>query len=189
MAAKSHDDKAMKGAVAPVIAIDPGNMSAYTMLYTASYQRFQKGDASAKPEALEAARKLMRISRLQYGGGDPRSLERAIVELAGQPIDLTIYDAKQAYAAAFDAGMYGNINGQIAGGADRLRPLRQDGAGQRGVSLLPRPHSLGGLRVGGVRPRQGDVRAGAGPLDAGGLGRAGRRSSAPPRRTPRRGRR
>jgi len=119
VAARSNDDAGnvgnaqMKTAIAQVLAIDPSNLRAYEMLYANAYRRFTKGDATARPEALEAARKLMQLTRMQYGG-ETRVLERAMVELAGQPIDLTIYDAKQAYAAAFNAGRFGNINKQIA---------------------------------------------------------------------------
>jgi predicted Zn-dependent protease len=113
VAQRSNDDVGFKGAITQVITLDPSNIRAYGMLYANAYQRFQKGDATAKPEALAAARKLMQLTRMQYGG-ETRSLERAMVELAGQPIDLTIYDAKQAYAAAFNAGRFGSINRQMA---------------------------------------------------------------------------
>jgi predicted Zn-dependent protease len=116
VATRSNDDAGnarMKAAVAQVIALDPANVGAYAMLYTSAYQRFKKGDAAARPEALEAARKLMQLSRMQ-DGGETRVLERAMVELAGQPVDLVVYDAKQSYAAAFDAARFGSINQQLA---------------------------------------------------------------------------
>src|SRR5579871_5263824 len=113
LTAKSHDDAATKDALGHVLAIEPNNLAATVMLYNMAYTRFQKGDATAKPEALEEARKLMQLWRRQVGS-DPSSLERAIVELAGQPIDLTIYDAKKAYAAAFNVGLWSDVNGKIA---------------------------------------------------------------------------
>jgi predicted Zn-dependent protease/Flp pilus assembly protein TadD len=114
VAARANDDPGMKAAAAQVIALDPYNMSAYSMLYRGAYQRFKNGDAAARSEALEAARKLVQLGRGQSGAESARTLERAMVELGGQPIDLTIYDAKQSYAAAFNAGMFASINLQIA---------------------------------------------------------------------------
>jgi predicted Zn-dependent protease len=110
-----NDDAGVRTAASKVLELDQYNVTAYTFLYNSAYLRFKKGDAAAKPEALEAARKLIQLTRLQYGGGNSRVLERAMVELAGQPIDLTIYDARQAYDAAFNTGMFGDINRQIAG--------------------------------------------------------------------------
>ena len=40
--------------------------------------------------------------------------ERAVIKLSGQPIDIAIYDAKAAYAAAFDSGEIGKINQHMA---------------------------------------------------------------------------
>src|SRR5580692_1145887 len=58
VAARANDDPGMKAAAAQVIALDPYNMAAYSMLYRGAYQRFKSGDAAARAEALEAARKL-----------------------------------------------------------------------------------------------------------------------------------
>lgn len=112
LSAQLHDDKAMKAAVSRALAINPDSVGAYALLFTHAQARLDAGDASAAPEALDAARKIMALSRGQ--GAMYRLAERAVVKLSGQPIDLAIYDARAAYAAAFDAGELGKINQHMA---------------------------------------------------------------------------
>jgi predicted Zn-dependent protease len=107
--AKGGDDKGMKVSVAAALAIDPANTNAYWLLFESAYKRARGGDAAAKPEALDAARKLAKLSRSK-STPSYRLVERAIVELGGQPIDLTVYDAKTAFAAAFEAGLFASVN-------------------------------------------------------------------------------
>ena len=144
VAQRSNDDGGFKAATAQVIALDPSNLRAYGMIYASAYQRFKQGDLTAKPEALEAARKLIQLTRTQYGG-QTRLLERAMVELAGQPIDLTIYDAKQAYAAAFNAGRFGNINQQIAVARDGFETCTRMAPAPAQVPVIEECHYYLGL--------------------------------------------
>src|SRR5262245_43225342 len=81
------------------------------MLFARSYKKFKGGDASAQADALDAARKIMLLMRRQ--GPEYRIAERVVVELSGEKIDLVVYDAKLAYAAAFDSPMIGNINAKM----------------------------------------------------------------------------
>src|SRR5215510_11040114 len=53
--AQLHDDKAMKADVAKVLALDADNAGAYALLFETARARLDAGDASAKPEVLEAA--------------------------------------------------------------------------------------------------------------------------------------
>jgi tetratricopeptide (TPR) repeat protein len=107
-----HDDKAMKAAIAKALAINPDSAGAYVLLFEHAQARLDAGDASARPEALDAARKIMALSRGE--GATYKLAERAVVKLSGLPIDIAIYDAKAAYAAAFDSGEIGKINQHMA---------------------------------------------------------------------------
>jgi predicted Zn-dependent protease len=106
------DDKGMKASLDKVVALDPTNTDAYELLFVRAYKKFKGGETSAKAEALDAARKLMLLTRRQ--GPTYRIAERAVVEMSGEKIDLVVYDAKQAYAQAFDSPVIGNINARMA---------------------------------------------------------------------------
>jgi tetratricopeptide (TPR) repeat protein len=110
--AQLHDDKAMKAAIARALAINPDSVGAYALLFDQAQARLDAGDTSARPEALDAARKIMALSRGE--GPTYRLAERAVIKLSGQPIDIAIYDARVAYAAAFDSGEIGKINQHMA---------------------------------------------------------------------------
>jgi predicted Zn-dependent protease len=109
---KTGDDKGMHASVQKAIAANPRNVDAYEVLFEGAIKRLKGGDAASKAEALDAARKIMFLSRRQ--GPQYKLAERAVVELSGEPIELTIYDAKQAYSSAFDSGLIGRINQQMA---------------------------------------------------------------------------
>ncbi|MBS1119748.1 MAG: Zn-dependent protease [Deltaproteobacteria bacterium] len=106
------DDKGLKASVDKALAINPQNVNAYSLVFERAQTRLKAGDAAAKPDALDAARKIMQFTRRQ--GPAYKLAERAVVELSGEPIELTIYDAKLAYAAAFETGTIGKINQQMA---------------------------------------------------------------------------
>jgi predicted Zn-dependent protease len=110
--AQAGDDKGFKASVDKALAIDPTNVYAYQTLFERAEVRLKAGDAAAKPDALDAARKIMLFTRRE--GPIYKLAERAVVELSGEPIELTVYDAKRAYAAAFDTGVIGKINQQMA---------------------------------------------------------------------------
>lgn len=112
------DSKGMKASVDKAIAIDPINTDAYWLLFDDASRRLKAGDATAKAEALAAAHKIMDTTPPRRRSGTLYKVaERAVVELSGEPIELTIYDAKAAYAAAFETGLMGTINQQM----DRAR--------------------------------------------------------------------
>ncbi len=110
--AQAGDDKAMRASVDKALAIDPTNVSAYALVFERAQTKVKAGDAAAKADALEAARKIMMFTRRQ--GPMYKLAERAVVELSGEPIELTIYDAKLAYSSAFETGVIGRINQQMA---------------------------------------------------------------------------
>jgi len=103
-----NDAKAQQAAIEHAVAADPASLSAAVAMFDFAYGRYKEGDATQKQVALESAQKLKRLAR----GFDYvlKNASRAVVELSGDPMDLTIYDAKQAYAAAFDRGDLGNLN-------------------------------------------------------------------------------
>ncbi|HEX5058761.1 MAG TPA: M48 family metalloprotease [Kofleriaceae bacterium] len=109
-----NDSKGMKASVDKAIALDGWNTSAYWLLFDDASRRLKGGEAAAKTEALAAARKIMETTPPRRRTGTLYKVaERAVVELSGEPIELTIYDAKAAYAAAFETGLMGTINQQM----------------------------------------------------------------------------
>jgi tetratricopeptide (TPR) repeat protein len=106
--AQLHDDRAMKTALDKALALDPDSPAAYALLFQTAIARLDGGDAAAKADALDAARKLMSHARGQ--GAMVKLAERTVIKLSGQPIDIAVYDAKAAYAAAFDSPVIGKIN-------------------------------------------------------------------------------
>lgn len=128
--AQLHDDSAMKAALARVLALDPDNPGAHALRLQTALARLDGGDAAAKADALDAARALVAHSRGQ--GAMYKLAERTVIKLSGQPIDIAVYDARAAYAAAFDSPVIGKINEHMAaarGGFERclqLDPRRED---------------------------------------------------------------
>jgi len=110
---QANDDKGMKASLDKVLAIDPGNEHAYELVFFRAEDKVKAGDDSAKPEALDAARKLKMLNRPD---SYMRKLaERAVVELSGDPMELTIFDAKASYNAAFEgSGWIADINEKMA---------------------------------------------------------------------------
>lgn len=109
--ASKGDDKGVKASLAKAIAADPANVEAYETAFLHAQRRHRNGDAAAKAETLEYANKVVALSR--YKGPAYHLAERAVVELSGDPVQLTIYDAKRAYASAFDSPVIGRINQQM----------------------------------------------------------------------------
>lgn len=110
----ANDTKGMKASVDKAVAIDPYNTNAYWLLFDDANRRFHGGDAAAKPDALAAAKKIIETTPPRRRTGSLYKVaERAVVELSGEPIELTIYDAKAAYNGAFETGLMGTINAQM----------------------------------------------------------------------------
>jgi predicted Zn-dependent protease len=110
---QAGDEKGFTTSISKVLSLDPTNEGAYWQRFRHAKQKIADGDETAKASALEAARMLKRLAR---GRTSPsyRVAERAVVELSGEPLELTVYDAKSAYASAFESGMIGEINRQMA---------------------------------------------------------------------------
>ena len=110
--AGQHDAAGMKASLAKAIALAPDNVDAYALVFVQAQERLEAGDASAKPELLDAARKILIYAR----GQTPmvKLAERTLVKLSGEAVDVAIYDAKTAYAAAFDSQDIGKINEHMA---------------------------------------------------------------------------
>jgi predicted Zn-dependent protease len=108
----ANDSKAMKVSVEKALALDPWNYNAHWLVFDDAMRRNKAGDAKAKDEAIAAAKKLMETNPRKTS---PiyKMAERAVVELSGDKMMLTVYDAKAAYANAFETGLIGNINQQM----------------------------------------------------------------------------
>ncbi|HEY5950395.1 MAG TPA: tetratricopeptide repeat protein [Kofleriaceae bacterium] len=111
---QQNDSKGLKASVDKALALDAANTNAYWLLFDDANRRFRGGDQAAKAEALTAARKIMETTPPRRRTGSLYKVaERAVVELSGEAIELTIYDAKNAYAGAFETGLMGTINQQM----------------------------------------------------------------------------
>ena len=99
-------------AIAPP-PIDPRDPEAQFALFRRAYLKVQGGDASVKAEAIQTGRAFLRAS-LFNRGIQYKLVERAVLELDGTPLDLTLYDAKAAYEQAFAEGRIGRINDVMA---------------------------------------------------------------------------
>jgi predicted Zn-dependent protease len=110
--AGAGDDKGLKVSIEKALAIDPTNTAAHWIVFHRAQKRFRDGDAAAKADVLEAARKIKLFER-HRASESYRLAERAVVELSGEPMELTVYDAKLAYSSAFESGVIGKINQQM----------------------------------------------------------------------------
>ncbi len=105
------DSKGMRVSVDKAIALDPYNTTAYWLKFDDAQRRYKAGDKAAKDEVLATARDIMETAR--RSSSLYKLAERAVVELSGDKIALTVYDAKIAYNNAFETGLIGNINQQM----------------------------------------------------------------------------
>jgi predicted Zn-dependent protease len=110
--ASANDDKGFQTSIDKVLALDPYSQSAYLMVFERAEDKLRNGDANAKTVALDAAKKLKALARPD--SFIRRKADRAVVELSGDAMELTVFDAKQAYSAAFDSGMLADINVAMA---------------------------------------------------------------------------
>ena len=110
---KSNDEAGAMEALKKAVAIDPRDPEAQFALFRRAYLKVQGGDASVKAEAIQTGRAFLRAS-LFNRGIQYKLVERAVLELDGTPLDLTLYDAKAAYEQAFAEGRIGRINDVMA---------------------------------------------------------------------------
>lgn len=107
------DDKKMVVACKKALAIDPRDGEAHWILFERARERMSRGDKAARAD-LEAAARGYLASGYLAQGPQHRVVERTLVELAGDPIAVEVYDAKAAYADAFSDGVMMSINQKMA---------------------------------------------------------------------------
>lgn len=95
------------------LALSPGDAEAHWLVFELLDQRYRKGESAIKAELLEAARQVVAASAYQQGPHFDRA-ERTVVELSGDPLDLTVHDARKSYDAAFTESSWGAINQHMA---------------------------------------------------------------------------
>jgi predicted Zn-dependent protease len=106
------DSNGHKVSLAKVVALDPENLDAAWMQFCNADVEAMDGDASAKELAVTTARRYMQLSRRHNTYGY-QTTERAVVKYSGDPVALTVYDAKASYASAFESGEMGDINAHM----------------------------------------------------------------------------
>ena len=111
-AAAGNDKKAVK-AYRSAIKLNSRDSVARWLVFESLYKRYRDGDRRIKRQLRRATSDFLKHavfrSSLQY-----RLAERARIELSGDPMDLVIFDAKEAYQAAFQETRLGEINKHMA---------------------------------------------------------------------------
>lgn len=109
----AQGDKAGQTAsLAKAAALAPREPAVLAARFEAAHRRYRGGDAGAKDELIAAARAYVSAPRQQ--GPYVALAQRTIVELADDPVALMIFDAKAAYAQAFESGRMTDINEKMA---------------------------------------------------------------------------
>ncbi|MCG8424059.1 MAG: M48 family metalloprotease, partial [Proteobacteria bacterium] len=101
------------------------------LIFDQLHDRYRSGEKKLADEVEKAARNYSRYAgmknSLRY-----QKVERTLVELSGDPIELIIYDARSAYKAAFTERRIGRINQKMAQArASYAECLRSQPANQR----------------------------------------------------------
>jgi predicted Zn-dependent protease len=94
------------------VALAPLDPAVISARFEVANQRFHEGDASAKDELVAAATAYLAGSRRL--GPYTETAQRVLVELTDDPVALLVFDAKAAYAAAFESGRMTDINEKMA---------------------------------------------------------------------------
>lgn len=94
------------------VSIKPRDLEALYRVFEVLNQRWRSGKAD-KNEVKQAAAAFVSASAGRTGYRY-QLVERTLVEVSGNPLDLTIYDANRAYEAAFTERRMGRINAKMA---------------------------------------------------------------------------
>ena len=110
--AAGSEDKAL-ASYRKAIAIQPRDLEALYQVFDIINRRWRSGK-SDKDEVKKAAVAYVSAADGNRAGYRYKLVERTLVEVSGNPIDLTIYDANRAYEAAFTERRMGLINARMA---------------------------------------------------------------------------
>jgi predicted Zn-dependent protease len=106
------DKKGQASSIAKAVELAPRDPSVVAARFAAAHQRFRGGDGDSKDELLAAARAY--VSSPRQLGPYQTLAQRTILELADDPVALLVFDAKAAYAEAFDSARMTDINAKMA---------------------------------------------------------------------------
>jgi predicted Zn-dependent protease len=109
---KGKDKKGHGKSLARAVELGPRDPAVLAARFEAAQASYRGGDAGAKDELVASARAYVAAPRQQ--GPHLAQAQRTIVELADDPVALMIFDAKAAYAQAFDSGRMMDINEKMA---------------------------------------------------------------------------
>jgi predicted Zn-dependent protease len=107
------DDKGMKAACAAALKINSRDGEAHWILFERALARFKGGDAAARAELAASATGYLSSGYLAQGE-HARLAERTLIELKGDDVALSVYDAKIAYEDAFNEQGFASINQKVA---------------------------------------------------------------------------
>ena len=99
-------------AIERAVAAAPQDPAVLAARFEVANRRYRGGEARAKDELVAAARAYLASPRQL--GPHQQAAQRTLIELADDPVALTVFDAKAAYAAAFESTRMGEINEHMA---------------------------------------------------------------------------
>lgn len=100
------------GSIARAVALEPQNPTVLSARFEVASGRYRAGDRAVKDELVAAAQAYLASPRRE--GPHQAAAQRLLVELSDDPVALTVFDAKAAYAAAFESTRIGEINEKMA---------------------------------------------------------------------------
>jgi predicted Zn-dependent protease len=92
-----------------VLEVNPSDWEVQFALFQFAYKKMTLGDAAAKNDAVSYAKGFLKSCPFRRGL-QYQMAERAVIQMAGTPLELTLYDAKWAYQRAFAETGFGRIN-------------------------------------------------------------------------------
>ncbi len=87
-------------ALQKAVQIDSEDSEAHFLIFTVAYNHFKAGNG-AKDQVLAAAKAFLNATPHRQGLAY-KKVERAVVEILGDPLDLVVYDSRNAYDKAFE---------------------------------------------------------------------------------------
>lgn len=100
------------GSIARAVALEPKNPTVLSARFEVASGRYRAGDRAVRGELVAAAQAYLAAPRLE--GPHQALAQRLLVELSDDPVALVVFDAKAAYAAAFESTRIGEINEKMA---------------------------------------------------------------------------
>lgn len=106
------DRSGESASIRKAVALAPGDPEVLAAHLAFAIRRFRGGEQAIKDELLAAATAYLAAPRQL--GSFTTAAQRIVVELSDDPVAVVVFDAKAAYAAAFESGRMTSINEKMA---------------------------------------------------------------------------